>query len=314
MSGPQPVLVAPARPFTPNLNRRSDVPSNGKSRRRSRQINCKQCGLPFHPFCKKNRYCSQKCAGVSRRLPSHRQSTCRQCGESFFPPGKNPGIYCSRKCKSEWQRTQKPVDRDWLYEKYIVDGMDCTAISKIVKRNPKRVWEWLRDYGIPTRPRGSYYANQPWFSFWMHGGQSPFQGRKHTAAYKKRMSDIAKAEGRVPYDPKVGSYMKGRRGPDVPSWKGGVTPERQAFYMSDEWKSVVPLVWQRDNRMCQRCGKVWTRQDRGKFDIHHIVSFECRALRAELSNLILLCEACHYWVHSNSNTERLFIKEFNNAA
>lgn len=254
-----------------------------------------------------------------RHTPKQIELSCDECGAIFCRKPttqlrRSVKHFCSNDCKAKFQKRAKPVDRDWLYEKYIVEGLDCVAIGKMVNRDPKSVWNWLVDFGIPTRPRGSYFASQPWFSFWMHAGDSPMKGRKLSAETRKIMSDIAKAKGRVPFDPAVGSYMKGRKGADVPSWRGGVTPERQAFYSSQEWKAVVPMVWARDRKTCQHCGRVHGREDRGKFDIHHIVSFECRELRAELSNLVFLCEACHYWVHSNNNVDHLFIKEVNHAA
>lgn len=233
-----------------------------------------------------------------------RKSSCKQCGVVFSPHGKNPGIYCTRSCKSAWQRTQKPVDRDWLYQKYIVEGVDANAIGRLVNRNGKRVWEWLRDLGIATRPRGGNSAT------WKKPGEpSSFKGRKHKPETIARLREIAIADGRVPYDPAVGSYMKGRRGADVPNWKGGITKDRQAFYSTPEWKAASKAVWTRDNAMCQRCGLKSVKGKRFAFDIHHIVSFEYRPLRAEPSNLVLLCERCHYWVHGKDNEGKLFIQE-----
>lgn len=246
--------------------------------------------------------------GHRRMKAEEKKSTkpcdCKFCGKGFRAPANNPGIFCSIKCKGEWQRTQKPVDKDWLYEKYVVEGLDCTAIAKIVGRNSKRVWEWIRDYGIPTRPRGSYDNNH-----WKPGHASTFKGRKHTAETRAKLRAIALADGRVPYDPKIGPPLKGKRGAEVPTWKGGVTPERQALYSSPEWKASVRIVWQRDNAACQRCGLRNCKGQRFKFDIHHIVSFACRELRTEPSNLVLLCEKCHYWVHSTENTGRDFIRD-----
>lgn len=270
MNGPDTMLVTSRRPYTTNLDKRFAVPSQDTS------------------------------------VNPRRQSTCKSCGVVFFPKNRNPGVYCGTACKAAWQRTQKPVDRDWLYEKYIVEGLDCTAISKIVGRNSKRVWEWLRDYGIPTKPRGAdarchFKAGEP----------SRFKGHTHSEETRERLSDIAKADGRVPFDPAIGPPLKGKRGAEVPTWKGGVTPDRQAFYSSPEWKAVVPLVWARDNATCQRCGLHNSKGERFKFDIHHIISFECKDQRAELSNLVLLCEKCHYWAHSKDNTQRLFIKDSN---
>ena len=42
-------------------------------------------------------------------------------------------------------------------------------------------------------------------------------------------------------------------------------------------------------------------------EVHHIEPFVVVELRAELSNLVLLCTACHDWVHGKLNTERLYL-------
>ena len=233
--------------------------------------------------------------------------TCQWCGAALFRTKQSVRVrfhFCDRKCKGEFQRTQKPVTKDWLHQQYIVNGLDCTQIAKIVGRNSKRVWEWLRDYGIPTRKRGATENS------WLRKGRpNPFKGRKHTPETRKKMSDAAKAAGRVPYDPAVGSYMKNRRGSNNPKWKGGISPERQAFYASEEWKESSREVKRRDRNTCQRCGKVKVRNDGQQFDIHHIVSFACVELRAVVSNLVFLCEPCHYWVHGSENVDKVFIKE-----
>ena len=221
-------------------------------------------------------------------------------------------FFCNHTCKGIWQRQRREAlgfTREWLHQKYIIEGLDCTKIAAIAKRDPKRVWEWLRDYGIPTRKRGGYTAPG---SFKI-GQPSLFRGHKHSAATKAKTRALAIATGRVPYDPAVGSYMKGRKGKDTPGWKGGITPERQAFYSSPEWRKASRAVRKRDGWTCQRCG-IHQSCRSCSFDIHHIVSFACVALRAETENLVLLCERCHYWVHSKSNTNRLFIMEQKNVA
>lgn len=173
----------------------------------------------------------------------------------------------------------------------------------MVDRDPKSIWNWLKDLNIPTRPRGGHTLPHAF----KKGDRNLFEGKKHTPETRKKMSDHAKATGRIPYDPAVGSYMKGRKGADTPRWKGGITPERQAFYSSPEWKKAERTVKKRDKHTCQRCGKTWRRGE--PFDVHHIVSFACVELRAVESNLVYLCESCHYWAHSNSNINKDFIKE-----
>ena len=231
------------------------------------------------------------------------QSTCAFCGapvtrRSFASTGHVKIHFCNFDCKAQYQRLAKPVSKEWLYEQYVTLGKDCTQIGQDVHRDSHSVWNWLKDFGIPTRPRGVNWGKN------LRRGWKV--GTRHTAESRKKMSDTAKATGRVPYDPEVGSYMKGRKGAAHPQWKGGITPERQAFYASPEWAKAFKAVYARDGKTCQRCGKKkgW----RDDFDIHHIVSFACKELRADIDNLVLLCEPCHYWVHGKQNTSRLFLK------
>ncbi len=230
---------------------------------------------------------------------------CHFCGKAII---RKPGPklhFCNNNCKGEYQRTFKPVTKEWLIEHYIDKKMDTTQIAHIVKRDPKSVWNWLKDLGIPTRPRGG--TTSP--GCFVKGQTNLFKGHKHTEETRKKLSEIAKRTGRVPYKPEIGSYMKGRKGADTPGWKGGLTPERQAVYASLEWSEAVKAVWKRDDAYCQRCGKRHNEpQARGTFHIHHIVSFMVRELRTNPDNLVLLCNKCHRWVHGKQNKKREFIK------
>ena len=225
---------------------------------------------------------------------------CSFCSaEVMRRPMKSGRYYCDTICKSAWQRLQKPVTREWLYQKYVIEGVSANDIAILVKRSQKRVWSWLENEGIPTRPRG--HDDRLRFK---KGQTSAFKGHKHTDETRKALSDLAISTGRVPYDPAVGSYMKGRKGADTPNWKGGVTPERSACYSSREWKDAVKSVWKRSGASCERCEKKHTESDRGKFDIHHIISFADRRFRCDPDNLVLLCDACHIFVHSRENVNK----------
>jgi hypothetical protein len=237
---------------------------------------------------------------------------CHWCGADLIrkPQGVEVRFhFYDRKCKGEYQRTQKPVTKEWLHEHYIVKGLDTTQIGHMVGRDPKSVWNWLKDFGIPTRPRGSGVSAEV-----LTARLPDWGGKNHTPESRKKMSEYAKATGRVPYDPAVGSYMKGRRGADATNWKGGITPERQTLYSSIEWSECVKAVWKRDDAICQRC-KLDHRtiapanRKRFAFALHHMVGFECVELRCIVNNLILLCRPCHIWVHSKKNINREFIRE-----
>lgn len=101
--------------------------------------------------------------------------------------------------------------------------------------------------------------------------------------------------------------MFGKFKDESPNWRGGITPERQGFYSSAEWVTACSIVYKRDNCTCQRCGV--TKSVKNPIHVHHIVSFAVRHLRAEASNLILLCKRCHNWVHSRENKNKEFILE-----
>lgn len=217
--------------------------------------------------------------------------------------------FCGLECKANFQRLAKPVTREWLHEQYIVCGRDCPQIAREVGRDPKSVWNWLKDFKIPTRPRGGMTCPHAF----QKGGKNLFEGKNHTPEARKKMRDHAKATGRVPYDPAVGSYMKGRKGAATPNWKGGITPERQTFQKSEAWRDACKKVWKRDKWRCRRCDqRICDVEVSGiKFAIHHQVGFAACELRTELSNLVLLCRPCHLWVHSKANTNNSFIMEEN---
>ncbi len=234
---------------------------------------------------------------------------CSLCGNELKRQLVAKNHFCDRSCKGVWQTQQREAlgfTKDWLIDEYINKKKSANQIASEVKRDPKRVWEWIVNYGIETRSRGSEVKNH-----FKKGQESAFKGKKHTEENKQKIREIRLKDGGVPYLKDGVHWLKAYQRKPA-SWRGGITPDRQAFYASDEWSSVVKEVWKRDNAICQKCGKHHnTEESRGKFHIHHIVSFTNKELRAELSNLILLCRQCHLWVHSNQNVNKEFINEIN---
>lgn len=228
---------------------------------------------------------------------------CAFCGKDVARRPQSVEVklhFCNMGCKANYQKLAKPVTKEWLYEHYINMGLDTTQIGEIVHRDPKSVWNWLKDFGIPTRARGTT-DNGP------HGRPAGFKLSPET---REKIRQAALRDGRRPWKAENGPPMRGKHGAETPNWKGGITPERQAFYTSQEWKEAIKSVWKRDNATCQRCGKHHNETpNRGTFHIHHIVSFKNKELRSDIDNLVLLCNDCHHWVHSNANADKLFIKE-----
>lgn len=230
-------------------------------------------------------------------------STCRK--ELLRHQTKTNTYFCDKYCKGQWQIKQRELcgfTKDWLIEEYITKRKSANQIAREIKKDPKRVWEWIRGYGIKTRPRGTDYGQN-----FKKGMESLFKGKKHKEETKELFRKIAKEDGRVPYL-KDGKHWLKHYNVKPPSWKGGVTPERNAFYSSEEWVDAVKVVWKRDQATCQRCKKHHnTSKSKGTFHIHHIIPFPVKSERANVKNLILLCDTCHRWVHSKKNVNKEYI-------
>lgn len=183
-------------------------------------------------------------------------------------------FFCNHACKGAWQRRAKPVDEEWLRQRYIAEKLDCVQIGKLVNRDPKSVRNWLKDFGIPTRPRGAESGHR-----WKRGEPSAFKGRI------------------------------GLRGARSPAWQGGISPERQSFYASNVWKAAVALTYKRTDRCCEMCGISQKEAAKlgWKMHVHHIVGFRVKELRCALGNLALLCKPCHLFVHSKKNVNKDFL-------
>jgi len=162
-------------------------------------------------------------------------------------------------------------DRNWLLREYVIYQRSAKEIADEFGCIENNILYFLHKHGIKTRTVAEVRAIKHWGMFGPENG------------------------------------MYGRSGEDNPNWRGGITPERQAFYCSREWKAVIPLVWERDGARCARCN-IHRRDAEQPYHIHHIVSFADEDLRCDLDNLVLLCRDCHSFVHSNENKENEFLK------
>lgn len=165
-----------------------------------------------------------------------------------------------------WRKPQAFRDRSWLYQEYVEKKRSSGDIAQQFGVTEAAIFFWLRKHDIPRRTISEARAVKHW------GLSGETNG------------------------------MFGRTGKQNPHWLGGITPERQALYSSQEWAKAVKAVWKRDRHVCQRCGK-----SDDKMHIHHIVTFAVVELRAEPSNLVLLCGKCHRWVHSRKNVNHEWI-------
>jgi len=239
--------------------------------------------------------------------------TCSECGASLLRRPINPNtgnlianFFCGYSCKASHQKRVRLITKEQAEQMYLRDGLSAVDIGKIVGRDAKSVWNWLSDWGIPLRPRGADERQH------FVKGHKLCVGRKITDEHKQKLRDARLSDGsKCFFLPNGDHVLKGKRGKDHPSWRGGSTPVRQAFYASDEWKSACVVVWHKADAKCELCGLDHRSIDRSKikFHVHHIQSFTTVPhLRANPDNLKLLCAPCHKWVHSKQNKENIFIE------
>lgn len=166
-----------------------------------------------------------------------------------------------------WRPKKTYWDKDWLENEYAVKERSADDIARQFGITEAAILFWLRKHNIQTRSMTDIRA----IKYWGLSGE------------------------------KNGMY--GKTGIKSSNWKGGITPERQDFYASQEWKSACAEVYKRDNATCQKCGA------KEKLHVHHVIGFANKELRADIDNLVLLCAKCHRFVHSKKNINKEFIRE-----
>ena len=172
-----------------------------------------------------------------------------------------------------WRTPKLHWDKEWLNQKYTIEGLSTTEIAEITGCNHRTISFWMKKNGINGRSVSESRKLKHWG---LTGKDNPMFGK------------VGKLNG---------------------NWKGGLTPERQIFYASDEWKKTVKAVFIRDNFSCANCGQ--THMDKKHpLHIHHIVSFQIKSLRTNMDNLVVLCKTCHDWVHSKKNINKKYIKTY----
>lgn len=168
--------------------------------------------------------------------------------------------------KGQHWRPKKPYwDKDWLVSEYATKERSANDIASEFGITEAAILFWLRKHNILRREMSNIRSKKHWG---LAGEQNG---------------------------------MYGRTGENSSNWKGGITPERQEFYISDEWKKACSEVYKRDNAQCQRCG------NKDNLHVHHIVTFANKELRADIDNLVLLCAKCHRFVHSKKNINQEYI-------
>lgn len=140
---------------------------------------------------------------------------------------------------THWREPQDFRDRDWLVAEYVVKKRSLGDIAKQFGVSEPAIRFWMKRHDIPRRTTSEARKVKHWGAV---GSDNP---------------------------------MWNKKGELNPMWKGGVTPERQAFYASAEWRSACRAVYARDRGFCRRC-TLHRRRNTGHTVPHPSPRFVCR--------------------------------------
>lgn len=131
------------------------------------------------------------------------------------------------------------------------------------------------------------------------------RGRKISEERKTELSILMRGENNIAKRPDVRlkisarvkeGYATGKRiplsGELSPNWKGGYQP-----YYGPNWKKQRGLAIEKAKGTCQKCGALWSHDNR-RCHVHHVIPFREFGLKRyeeanDLQNLIVLCTRCH---------------------
>jgi hypothetical protein len=171
------------------------------------------------------------------------------------------------------------IDKDWLCEKYISDGLTMKEIASLCNCTTVTIFENLIKYNIPKRKRGLYKRKseqieklRQWHK--EHPLNSVMKGKHHSLETRIKMSSD-------------------RRGENNSNWKGGKTDPGVSYRNTYEYKQWRNKILERDNFKCQ-----YDKCDEKTNLAHHIKSYkDYTELRIDLNNGISICKKHHNIIH-----------------
>jgi transposase-like protein len=169
-----------------------------------------------------------------------------------YVKGERRSIATEFKKGQHWRTPQSFREKAWLLREYVEKTRSANEIALQFGVTATAITFWLRRHGIKRRTTSETRKVKHW-------GQSG-----------------------------SANPMFHRRGPLSHTWRGGITPYRQAIYGTWKWGQFARSIFARD-KVCKLCGA------KGNRHIHHIIPVaDAPLLIMDPGNVVLLCEQCHW--------------------
>ena len=185
--------------------------------------------------------------------------------------------------RSRTPEERRYADREWLYTRWVTEGLSAGQIAALSGASLAVVRKWLRIHELTNHP--SHDSNRRF-----EPGHVPWNLGK---TYRLGPRPMTAARMRVLRSSRAGSASN--------FWKGGMSSEREGI---GRWTTqIARSIHERHHWTCQLC-----LQRRTTLHAHHIIPVWADLSRArDPSNLTTLCDECHREVHRDERAyaERL---------
>jgi len=174
-------------------------------------------------------------------------------------------------------------DGDLLYKKYIEEKRSRRKLAEICKVDKSTILDWLRKYDIPVRTLSD--AGKNWFGdnvgYWLGRVRSnETKGKIASSLIGNELSKEARK--------KISAKLQGIK---LNEWTHFVSFEPYCYRFNFEKKEEIR---NRDNRVCQLCGKSEIENGR-RLSFHHIDGDKMQGCNGRSWYLVSLCLACNSW-------------------
>ena len=163
--------------------------------RRKYTNTCKNCGMEFHPYSRRTKYCSRECAAKNNPQSQWRliEKICPCCRKPYKPT-RQTQVFCTKECFYVWEREVKGCAKkgelykcktcsvykpltDYYLNELNTTRRDCTC--KDCKKKQRRKTHLMSSYGITEEDYDKMFQDQ--------NGCCAMCGR-HQSEFNKRLA------------------------------------------------------------------------------------------------------------------------------
>lgn len=196
-------------------------------------------------------------------------------------------------------------DEEWLREQYLEKGRVVRKIADDCDVDRSTIYNWLNEFGIERQRGPGYRSDEPdkyRDAEWL---KEKYHDEKLSTAEIASLCDCSKETIRRWMD-RHGIEARSYAEANPLSWEGD--EERREFfrelhsepdtdpefYHTYEWRETRKRVIERDDGICQDCGK-----ETESPHAHHLDPVSDGGAKYDPENLITLCSECHAERHPN---------------